>query len=273
VLREARLLEALQPEGVRVPRVLATCEDDEVIGAPFYVMEYVEGHVIGDDEPSVFGTVDSRMRISKELVDALVELHAVNPATPALATFRRSGGYLERQIRRFAATWSTVATREVPEIELVSRWLAENRPTSEETTVVHGDYRLGNVMYEPEHPRLCAVLDWEMAALGDPLADLGYLCATWAELDDTENAINRLSRVTRSEGFASRAAICERYAASSGRDVDDLGFYEVLALWKAAVFFEASYRRYRDGSTDDSYFVALAEGVPRLARQAWERTR
>jgi aminoglycoside phosphotransferase (APT) family kinase protein len=137
---------------------------------------------------------------------------------------------------------------------------------------VHGDYRLGNVMFQAGPARLRAILDWELATLGDPLADLGYLCATWAAPDDQEdNPMFELSQVTRRPGFLSRDELRERYGAGTGRDVDDLRWYEVLALWKASVFLESSYRRFRDGTTDDPYFAGLRDGVPTLARQALRR--
>jgi aminoglycoside phosphotransferase (APT) family kinase protein len=272
VLREARLLRALRPAGVRVPEVLAVCDDASVIGMPFFVMEHLDGHVLGSDLPLAFDHVDGRLRLGCELVDALVELHAVDPRTPALQGFGRPEGYLERQLRRFSSLWESQATRDVPEVATVERWLAAHRPQTSALAVVHGDYRLGNVMFARDRPRLRAILDWEMATLGDPLADVGYLCATWAEPDDGDDPMRALSAVTRRPGFMTPDELRERYARVSGRDVEDLRFYEVLALWKAAVFLESSFRRFRDGTTNDPYFASLEQGVPQLAREALRHT-
>jgi aminoglycoside phosphotransferase (APT) family kinase protein len=272
VVREARLLSALRPVGVRVPEILAICEDPALIGAPFYVMEYLDGHVLTTTVPSALDRPDTGTRIADELVDALVELHAVDPNDARLAGFGRLTGYLERQVRRFSSIWESQRTREVPEVDAVRRWLTAQLPASGPSTVVHGDYRLGNVIFDRHEVRLRSVLDWELATIGDPLADLGYLCATWARPDDDENPMLSLSGVTRLPGFPTPDYLRDRYARHSGRAVDALRWYEVLALWKAAVFLESSYRRYRDGTTDDPYFAALRVGVPRLALAALDRS-
>jgi aminoglycoside phosphotransferase (APT) family kinase protein len=272
VVREARLLSALRPAGVRVPAVLAICEGAGVIGMPFFVMEHVDGDVLGERMPERLDTVAGRADVAEELVDALAELHAVAPRDAGLGDGQRAAGYLERQVRRFGALWASRRTRDVPEVERVGRWLADHLPQAGGVAVVHGDYRLGNVMFDRERPRLRAVLDWEMATLGDPLADVGYLCATWAQPGDAENPMNLLSAVTRRPGFPSPDRLRERYGSVSGRSVEDLRFYEVLAVWKAAVFLESSYRRYREGTTDDPYFARLEQGVPQLAREALRRT-
>jgi aminoglycoside phosphotransferase (APT) family kinase protein len=263
VLREARLLERLAPSGVPVPPILATCADEAIIGAPFYVMPFIAGHVLTTQLPRAFADPAG---IGDVLVDALAALHAV-PIDGALAGFGRPDGYLERQLRRFGGLLEANATRPLPELEAVADWLARHRPRSGAATVVHGDYRLGNLMLEPA-PRVAAILDWELATLGDPLADVGYLTAMWAQADDPDDPMLDLSRVTRGPGFASRGALAARYAQRTGRDTSDLRWYQVLAIWKAAIFLEGSYRRHRAGSTDDPYFARLAEGVPRLARRA-----
>jgi aminoglycoside phosphotransferase (APT) family kinase protein len=263
VLREARLLQLLVPTGVPVPPILATCDDETLIGAPFYVMPFVDGHVLTTRLPAGF---EDPAAIGDVLVDALAALHAV-PIDGALAGFGRPDGYLERQLRRFGGLLETNATRRLPDLEVVADWLARHRPPSREPAVVHGDYRLGNVMLDPA-PRVAAILDWELATLGDPLADVGYLTAMWAQADDPEDPMLALSRVTRGPRFASRAALAARYAERSGRDTSDLRWYQALAIWKAAIFLEGSYSRHQAGSTDDPYFARLADGVPRLARRA-----
>jgi aminoglycoside phosphotransferase (APT) family kinase protein len=273
VLREARLLELLHAAGLRVPRVLATVDDTSLLGVPFVVMEHVSGHAISRTVPPELDQPAEHARIADELIDALAELHAIDVATGPLAQIGKPDGYLDRQLRRFSAIWDEIATRPIPDLDRVTTWLTEHRPQSTETTVVHGDYRLGNVLFAAHPPaRLTAVLDWEMATLGDPLADLGYLCATWAQPDDDENPMLALSAATRGTGFPTRVQLRERYAHRTGRSTNDHRWYEVLALWKAAIFLEASYRRYLAGNTNDPYFATLRDGIPTIAAHAIVRT-
>jgi aminoglycoside phosphotransferase (APT) family kinase protein len=274
MLREARLLLGLGRAGVRVPAVLAVCEDEQVIGMPFYVMEYLDGVVSSHSVSSPLSSPKARERAGLELVDALAELHALDLDESGLGAVGPRHGYLARQLRRFAAVWNGQRTRDVPELDEVTIWLNRHLPKSSLTSVVHGDYRLGNIMFSAgREVRLQAILDWEMSTLGDPLADLGYLCATWAEPEDTDNPMLALSAATRTPGFPTRHGLRERYARMTGRDLDGLGWYEVLALWKCAIFLEASYRRFLDGTTGDPYFAQLKDGVPQLARAALERMR
>jgi aminoglycoside phosphotransferase (APT) family kinase protein len=271
VLREARLLTALHPLGFRAPEVLATCEDVSVIGSPFYVMPFVEGQVLTEALPDALGDDGGPRRIAEQLVDCLVELHGIEFAAAGLADFGRADGYLARQLKRFGGLLELNATRPLPDLERVAEWLAANLPDSPAPTLVHGDYRLGNVMYAPTEPRLVAVLDWEMATIGDPLADLGYMTAMWAESEDPYNAVGDLSSITRLPGFPDREFLADRYAAATGLSVDALPWYQVLAIWKAAIFLEGSYKRFQDGTTADAYFARLGEGVEALGRLAAER--
>jgi aminoglycoside phosphotransferase (APT) family kinase protein len=269
VIREARLLSALRPHGTPVPEVLGTCEDEGVIGAPFYVMAWVDGHVLSGEMPA--GLAGEATRLAECLVDGLVDLHAVDATDPGLAGFGRPDGYLARQLKRFGGLYETNATRSLPDLEAVADWLAANLPESPGSTVVHGDYRLGNVMMAPSPARLAAILDWEMATIGDPLADLGYMTAMWSEADDPPNPVSDLSSVTRGAGFPGRDFLVARYAERTGRPVDALPWYQVLAIWKAAIFLENSFRRFGAGTTSDPYFASLEAGVPALAALARER--
>jgi aminoglycoside phosphotransferase (APT) family kinase protein len=270
VVREARLLTALRPQGTPVPEVLGTCEDEAVIGAPFYVMAWVDGHVLTEEMPAELG--GEAERITEELVDGLVDLHAVDPGAEGLVGFGRPDGYLERQLKRFGGLYETNATRPLPDLEIVADWLAANLPESPASTVVHGDYRLGNVMIAPSPTRLAAILDWEMATIGDPLADLGYMTAMWSEPTDPPNPVSDLSSVTRTSGFPDRAFLTARYAEKTSRPLDALSWYQVLAIWKAAIFLEGSYGRFSAGTTADPYFASLESGVPALAALARQRT-
>ena len=272
VLREARLLSALADTPARVPRVLAVGEDDEVIGSPFYVMERVVGDVITTEMPPALDNPAERRRVADELVDSLVEVHAVDWQAVGLEGFGKPTGYLERQLRRFNGLWEHNRTRDIPEVERVGAWLAENLPESGPATVVHGDYRLGNTMFAPGAPaRLAAIFDWEMATIGDPLADLGYLCMMWTEAGDPPGGLREaLGRVTRAEGFPTRAELIARYEERSGRSMQDIRWYTTLAVWKSIVFMEGNYKRAVAGTTDDPYLKAFGEGVLELARRAEE---
>jgi aminoglycoside phosphotransferase (APT) family kinase protein len=272
VLREARLLRALRDTPARVPEVLAVCSDESTIGAPFYVMEYVDGEVIVASVPAALDTPAERARIADELIDSLVEIHAVDWRAVGLEGFGKPTGYLERQLRRFGGLWELNKTREIPAVERVGKWLAEHLPSSGQATIVHGDYRLGNTMYAAGAPaRLATVLDWEMATIGDPVADIGYLCMMWTEAGDPSEGLRaHLGNVTRAEGFPTREGLIARYEERSRRSVEDIRWYTTLAIWKSVVFMEGNYKRAIAGSTDDPYLHQFGDGVLELAAQAEE---
>ncbi|HEX4717370.1 MAG TPA: phosphotransferase family protein [Thermoleophilaceae bacterium] len=269
VLRESRLLQALQATDVPTADVLAVCEDESVIGAPFYVMPFLEGHVITTEMPDELDNPAERRRTAFELVDALVQVHAVDWHACGLDTFAKHSGYLERQVKRFMGLWEFSKTRELPAVQEVGEWLQVNLPDTPQTTIVHGDYRLGNTMFEVEAPaRLKAIFDWEMATLGDPLADLGYMTATWSRPNEGFETTFDLTTVTHAEGFPDRDELVERYAEQSGRSLSDLKWYQALAIWKATVFMEGNYKRAMLGASDDPYLKAFGESVPQLAGAA-----
>ena len=273
VLREARVLRALEGRAP-VPRVLAVCADDALIGAPFYVMERLEGEVVGDAVPAPLDSDAERRRMGEELVDALVTLHAVDWRAAGLEGFGKPEAYLERQLKRFGGLWERNRTRELPAVERVGRWLGEHLPQSPPGTIVHGDYRLGNVMYALEAPaRVVAIFDWEMSTIGDPFADLGYLCTFWVSRDDPPAGIFEQHAVTRAPGFPSRAELIARYEERSGRTVGDIRWYEAMALWKIIVFMEGNYRRALAGSVDDPYLTSFGESIAELAERAEALTR
>jgi aminoglycoside phosphotransferase (APT) family kinase protein len=273
VLREARLLRALKDTPARVPEVLAVEDDADTIGCPFYVMERVAGEVIVSSVPDVLDAPAERRRISEELIDALVEIHAVDWRAVGLEGFGKPTGYLERQLRRFTGLWELNRTREIPAVERVGEWLASNLPKPDEAssaTIVHGDFRLGNTMYAAAAPaQLVAVFDWEMATIGDPLADLGYLCMMWSEAGDPGGGLREhLGKVTQAEGFPTRAELVALYEERSGRSMRDARWYTVLAIWKSVVFMEGNYKRAVAGATDDPYLKQFGAGVLELAAQA-----
>jgi aminoglycoside phosphotransferase (APT) family kinase protein len=264
VLREARILQAMSTTTVQVPEILATCDDRTVLGCPFYLMDFIDGHVLGEDLPAVYQPNEAQAAIGREFIDALAELHSLDTSNPSFSGLGRPVGYLQRQIRRFRSLLEEGATRPLPDLDYVADWLEINRPTYSAHALVHGDYRLGNVMFGGDAPRLTAILDWEMATLGDPLADLGYCTAAWAEPDDEPNPLIDLSRITRGPGFPSRKELVDRYVEKRESPVDHLLWYQVLAVWKAAIFLEGSFNRHLSGDSIDPYFATLDQGVPAL---------
>ncbi len=272
MVREARLQLALAPHGIRLPTIRAVCEDESVLGVPFYVMDFLDGHVVTDTLPAGLETAEARRQLGLDLVDALVEIHAVDVTSPGVADFVRPGSYLERQVRRFTQLWEINRTRDLPDVDAVGDWLARMLPEPLPLAVVHGDYRLGNAMVSATDPsRIVAVLDWEMGAVGDPRADVGYLLATYSEPGGDINPLGA-SPATAESGFPTKAELVERYRERCGRDVEPLGWFQALALWKAAVFCEAIYGRFVRGelSADDAHAARFELGVPLLARTALE---
>ncbi len=269
VLREYRVLQSLR--GVRAPRPVLACEDPSVIGAPFYLMEFIDGFIVGEALPPELGDgrAAARREVGDELVGALAEIHLLDWRAAGLGGMARSTGYLERQMRRWSSQWEINRTRRIPALERLERLLRSRRPRSERVTLVHGDYKLDNLIFSrAPQVRCLAVVDWEMAAIGDPLADLGYLLAFW--LQPGEAAIGPLSlgRVSAEPGFHTRAELRERYEQLTGWPTDRLHWYEALALWKFAILLEGSYRRYLAGTTDDPFFAELDEGIPLIAERA-----
>jgi aminoglycoside phosphotransferase (APT) family kinase protein len=273
VVREARLQLALREAGFeRLPTIVGVGDDQSVIGVPFYVMTYLDGHVPTDDLPPGLESEQSRRRLADDLVDTLVEIHAADVTTPALAAFARPGNYNQRQVSRFAQLWEINKTRELPRVDEVRDRLSGNIPEPLPPTVVHGDFRLGNTMVALDDPsRILAVLDWEMGAIGDPRADVGYLLATYSEPGGPANPLGT-SPVTALPGFPSRSQLVERYVTRSGRDIEPLPWFEALALWKAAVFCEAIYGRFVRGElgAEDTRAARFEQGVPYLAEAAAE---
>jgi aminoglycoside phosphotransferase (APT) family kinase protein len=276
VLREGKLLTALDPTDVRTPNVLAICEDESVLGVPFYVMEFEDGVVMASSVAPDLDDPGGRHQAAVELIEALAEIHAADWRGAGLEWFGKPTGYLDRQLRRFNGLWDHNKTRELPLVQEVGEWLAANKPESPDATIVHGDYRLGNVMFANGAPaKLIAVFDWELATIGDPLADVGYLTATWAEPNRGERQETMFDKmaVTAVEGFPPRDELVSLYEERTGRSMSDLRWYQALALWKAAVFMEGNYKRSLAGSVDDPYLKFFDVGVPQLAEAAHEITK
>lgn len=269
VLREYRVLKALNATSVPVPRALLACDDIEVTGAPFYLMERTFGLVIRSDLPGYASDAAGRAAVSRALIDALVELHGVDWRAIGLGDFGKPEGYIERQVRRWSGQLDKSRQRPLPDLDAVSAWLVEHLPVSGPATIVHGDFRLDNAMFASDRPRVIAIFDWEMSTIGDPLADVGYLLSHWHEPADPEPEFaSEAWRTMKQPGFLSREELTAYYAERTGRSVRDMAFYTALAIWKLAILLEGSYQRHRAGTTDDPFFEQLEAGVPALARRA-----
>lgn len=271
IAREYRVLTALANTPVPVPRAEVLCADTSVIGAPFYLMERVHGVVIRAQLPPAFASDEaSRADLGYELIDRLADLHAVDWQTAGLGDFGKPQGYLERQVRRWTGQLDASRNRPLPDLDAVTEWLTAHLPESGPATIVHGDYRIDNAMYAPEPPaQILAIFDWEMATLGDPLADLGYLLSFWQESGDAGPELDDGSwGITALPGFPTRRQLVARYAERAGRKLDHVAFYVALAIWKLAILLEGSYRRHLAGTTDDPFFATLDRGVPALAHRA-----
>ncbi|MGZ4206181.1 MAG: phosphotransferase family protein [Actinomycetota bacterium] len=276
VTREYRVMRALHDHKapVPVPPPILLCEDTSVIGAPFYLMGSVDGVVVRDALPDALSSFEDRERMADQLIDTLVALHGIDHASVGLDGFGKPEGYLERQLRRMSQLWELARFREQPDIEAVGEWLAGNIPEQRETTIVHGDYKLDNVILAPTSPaKIVAVVDWEMSTIGDPLADLGWMVYFWLDPGDGAFRGPGTGGVTHLEGFPHRPELVRRYAERSGRDVGAINWYTAMAGWKIAIIMEGSYRRYLGGITDHPTFGRLDEGVPSLAHRAAQAMR
>ena len=244
--REHRIISALVDTPVPVPRTVGFEPDTEVIGAPFYVMEFVDGIVARDaDIAREQLDVEGRRRASHSVVDTLVELHRVDPDAVGLGDLARKEDYIARQLKRWHGQYQKGKIRDLPRLDEVHDRLSADIPEQGRAAIVHGDYRLDNLILAPSG-EVQAVLDWELCTLGDPMADLGLLMIYWSEPGDED--IPLISAPTVVEGFPPRREIAERYAERSGRDISQLDFYEAFGLWKLAIILEGVYARYRSGA-------------------------
>ena len=240
--REHRIIAALAPTDVPVAEALGHCDDVTVIGAPFYVMAFVPGVVLATITDAEAYPTASRGPVAEDLIDVLCRLHAVDPDRVGLGTLARKEGYIERQLKRWNTQFEQSKTRELPVLTEVHRRLAARVPPQRWTGIVHGDYRLGNMIVGPTGD-LRAVLDWELATLGDTLADVGWLLSSW--LEPGESSSSPFAPPTTAAGFPTRAELAERYARTSGRDLSDLPYYVAFSRWRSACIGEGVLARYR----------------------------
>jgi aminoglycoside phosphotransferase (APT) family kinase protein len=255
--REFRIISALAPTPVPVAPALGFCDDNDVNGAPFYVMRFVDGLVVRGSEVADTLDVAARAHAGPALVDTLAAIHAVIPADVGLDDLGRHDGYVARQLKRWYGQWNQQKTRELSAVDTVHDFLAAHAPEQGEATIVHGDYRLDNCMIDTKGD-VMAVLDWEICTLGDPLADVGLLMVYWTGPDDEGSAW--VGSSSRLPGFANRGDLLMRYAEVSGRDVSDINYYVAFAFWKLACVLEGVYARYISGATGLGNDQAMIDG-------------
>jgi aminoglycoside phosphotransferase (APT) family kinase protein len=255
--REFRIISALAPTPVPVAPALGFCDDNEVNGAPFYVMRFVDGLVVRGAEGAETLDVAARERAGVSLVDTLAAIHSVVPADVGLDDLGRHEGYIARQLKRWYGQWNQSKSRDLPAVDTVHDFLALRAPEQGAATIVHGDYRLDNCMIDHQG-NVMAVLDWEICTLGDPLADVGLLMVYWTGPDDEGSAWVGSSSTL--PGFANRADLLHRYAEVSGRDVSEIDYYVAFAFWKLACILDGVYARYVSGASGLGNDATVIEG-------------
>ena len=246
--REYRILTALTDTGVPVAPVVGHCDDDSVNGAPFYVMEFVDGVIARNVDAAASLDMAARRRAGESLIDVLARIHAIDVDAVGLGDLGRKESYVERQLSRWQRQWEATRDADIAEMDQLHASLSAAVPQQGPATIVHGDYRLDNCIVDSSGTGL-AVLDWELCTLGDPMADLGFMFVYWAEAADTYCVID--GSATTLEGFPSRAELLAMYANRTGRDVGRIGYYVALGYWKLACILQGVLVRYRSGAMGD----------------------
>jgi aminoglycoside phosphotransferase (APT) family kinase protein len=266
--REHRLISALALTGVPVPQALGICSDIDVNDAPFYVMAFVDGTVLDTPDKATEMDRAARYRLGIDTIDVLADLHAVDIDSVGLGDLAKRTGYVERQLKRWSGQWDLSKTRDLPAVEAVRDKLLADVPVQQSVGIAHGDYRLGNCLIDPVNGRINAVLDWELATLGDPLADVGYVAVYWS---DEGAPSGRLGDATAAGGFPSYRELVERYAARTGRDVSRINYYRAFSAWRLAIISEGVLARYLHGqmaNQDPEVITSFRVGAEQLAEEA-----
>jgi aminoglycoside phosphotransferase (APT) family kinase protein len=266
VEREYRVMTALQRSDVPVPRTRLLCDDASVIGTPFYVMDHVEGRVLTDARMPRF-TREERSALYADFVRVLAALHTLDPAAVGLGDFGRPGNYYARQIARWSQQYLASETEQIPAMQALMEWLPAHIPDSDETRIVHGDYRIGNCIVHPREPRIVAVLDWELSTLGHPLGDLAYFCQGYrGEAVPGESLVGV---DLEAEGIPSEAEVVARYCALTGRPgIERWSFYLVFVMFRSAAIVQGVYKRGLDGNAASDRAREYGALVRRRAEQA-----
>ena len=269
VEREFRLLAALHPTGFPVPRPIALCDDASVVGAVFYVMESVDGRIFWD------GTLPEVPRVARRahyeaLIDTLAALHAIDHEAAGLEDFGRPGHYIQRQVERWTRQYRASQTDALPEIERLIEWLPRTLPQQSRTSIVHGDYRIDNLIYAAGTPRVLAVLDWELATIGDPLADFTYLAMSWAMPRDGRSGLGGVD--LEAAGLPTLDEVVARYCDATGRDqLEDLHWYFAYNLFRTVCIVQGIKKRLIDGNASSSQAAATVQNLALIAKAAWSQ--
>jgi aminoglycoside phosphotransferase (APT) family kinase protein len=268
--REYHVLEAVHPHFSQAPQVFLLCEHPSVLGATFFLMERRHGVILRDRiPPEVAAIPECSQRVSEAFIDCLVRLHAIDIAGKGLTGLGKLEGFVERQVRGWAERWNRAKTKEMVEMDRVIQWLADQRPMSPAPTLVHNDYKLDNVMLpHGSVDRIEAVLDWEMATVGDPLADLGLTLCYWSWVNVSQLQTKGISAITSHPGWYTREQFLKRYGERTGRDLTHIGYYEVLGIFKLSVVLQQIYCRFHHGQTRDARFRHFDERVDELVMLA-----
>lgn len=271
--REYRALSKLWQGFDKAPRAFVLCEDESLIGAPFFVMERRRGVVVRGIIPAEFGgghDAAANRKLSEVVIDVLAEFHAVDPEPIGLGGIGKPEGFLERQVTGWAGRYERARTDDVPIAEEVRSWLLDNRPESPPATLLHNDWRLDNMAVAEDDPGRCvAVYDWDMCTLGDPFCDLGTVLGVWNDAKDRIQGATAMP--TQAPGFMSRAEAAARYGEKSGRDLANVDYYVVFGAFKMAVVLQQIYFRFAKGQTKDERFAGMAEGARKLFELASDR--
>lgn len=254
MLREARIIDALRDTGVPVADVLATGQVGDVLDVPFYVMSHVQGPVVTTETPDALSSPEDRCKIGEALIDTLAALHQVDWRAAGLSDIGKPEGFNRRHLERMGKLVADEAGNPPVEFATIDAWLSANAPTESGASIIHNDYRIGNVILAPDSPgRIAAVLDWELATVGDPLFDVGYFLASYPVEGEPLTPTAELGTATLEDGYPTRDELAQRYSAKTGADLTNIGWYTTLALWKLAVLYEYGRRR-ADQGVGDLYY-------------------
>ena len=269
--REFRLLAAIHPTGFPVPRPIALCNDESVVGAVFYLMEMVDGRIFWDGTLLEVPRVERRAYY-EAMIDTMAALHAVDPGAAGLMDFGRPGNYIQRQVERWTKQYRASQTDDLPEVEKLIEWLPRTLPEQSRSSIVHGDYRIDNLIYAPDAPRVLAVLDWELATIGDPLADFTYLAMSWAMPRDGRSGLVGVD--LEEAGLPTLDEVVARYCDATGRErLEDLHWYFAYNLFRTVCILQGIKKRMIDGNASSSHAAATVEKVALLAKAAWSEAR